>query len=283
MNTDTQATPDTPDTITADAEQSHEQREAALAAGYDDDAPTATMPPGDDDSPADTPAEAEPQPAEKPQYAQLTRQEVDDLKARAALIDQIKAAQDKGFGTVGGTIRELRQQLDTIRSAKRIEIEQSEIDELRRDGFEAHAKALEKLRDLQIVSAGVQPDAVRKIVEDRLNDYRQRMESRLLKQAHPDWETYKDDPAFAAWVTAQPEQYRAQLAEASERWDSDFIAIAMTKAKEAAKAKAAASTTRQPQPRRDAVLEAAIQPRGTGRASAHQTTSTAFEDGFAQG
>ena len=265
-------------------EQSAEQREAALAAGYDDDSPTET--PGDEDDAETTAertsdAEAEQRPA-APEYVQLTRQEVEELKARAALIDQIKATQDKGFGTVGGTIREIRQQIDAIKGGKRIEIEQSEIDELRKDGFEAHAKALEKLRDLQIVNTGVQPEAIDKVVEERISGFKQQLESRFLKRVHPDWESYQEHPDFAAWVQAQPADYQAQLVKASNEWDSDFIADAMTKAKEAAKKKAAATSTRRPQPSRETVLEAAIQPRGTGRADQRPARSSAFEEGWAE-
>jgi hypothetical protein len=265
-------------------EQSAEQREAAFAEGYDDDNPTET--PGDEDEAEATAerasdAEAEQPPAE-PEYVQLTRQQLEELQTRAALIEQIKTTQDKGFGTMGGTIREIRQQIEAIKGGKRIEIEQSEIDELRKDGFEAHAKALEKLRDLQIVNTGVQPEAIDKVVEERISGFKQQFESRFLKRVHPDWESYQEHPDFAAWVQAQPADYQAQLAKASNEWNSDFIADAMTKAKEAAKKKAASTTTRRPQPNRETVLEAAIQPRGTGRADQRSARSSAFEEGWAE-
>lgn len=271
---------------TTDTEQTDEQRNAAFAAGFDDDSPTAT-PPGDEDEgqaegEAGDAVEQQASAPEAPEYVQLTRQEVEELKARAALIDQIKATQDKGFGTVGGTIREIRQQIDAIKAGKRIEIDQTEIDELRKDGFETHAKALEKLRELQVVNTGVQPEAIEKVVEERLSGYRQTLESRFLKRVHPDWESYQEHPDFAAWVKAQPAEYQTQLAKASEAWDSDFIADAMTKAKEAAKKKAAATSTRRPQPDRSTVLEAAIQPRGTGSADQRPARSSAFEEGWAE-
>lgn len=266
-------------------EQTAEEREAAFAAGYEDDSPTET-PPGDDDEAEATAerasdAEAEQPPAE-PEYVQLTRQQLEELQTRAALIEQIKTTQDKGFGTMGGTIREIRQQIDAIKGGKRIEIEQTEIDELRKDGFEAHAKALEKLRDLQIVNTGVQPEAIDKVVEERISGFKQQLESRFLKRVHPDWESYQEHPDFAAWVKAQPAEYQAKLAAASEQWDSDFIADAMTQAKEATKKKAASTTTRRPQPNRETILEAAIQPRGTGRADQRAARSSAFEEGWAQ-
>lgn len=278
MSTENTASEDT------STEQSAEQREAAFAEGYDDDNPTET--PGDEDEAEATAerasdAEAEQPPAE-PEYVQLTRAELEELKTRAALIEEIKATQDRSFGKFGGTIRELQNKFEAINTGKRIEIEQSEIDELRKDGFEAHAKALEKLRDLQIVNTGVQPEAIDKVVEERMSGFKQQLESRFLKRVHPDWESYQEHPDFAAWVKAQPAEYQTKLTAASEQWDSDFIADAMTQAKEAAKKKATSTTTRRPQPNRETVLEAAIQPRGTGRADQRPARSSAFEEGWAE-
>lgn len=264
--------------------QTQDERHAAFAAGFDDDDSPTETPPGDSDDEAGASEQAkgadEQQSQAAPEYVQLTRQELEELKARAALIEQIKATQDKSFGTMGGTIREIRQQIDAIKGGKRIEIEQSEIDELRKDGFEAHAKALEKLRDLQIVNTGVQPEAIEKVVEERMSGFKQQLESRFLKRVHPDWESYQEHPDFAAWVKAQPAEYQQQLMKASQSWDSDFIADAMTKAKEAAKKRAAATSTRRPQPSRETVLEAAIQPRGTGSAGKPADRSNAFLAGF---
>jgi len=269
--------------------QTQDERHAAFAAGFDDDDSPTETPPGDSDDEAGAGEQAkgadEQQSQAAPEYVKLTRQELEELKTRAALIEQIKATQDKSFGTMGGRIREIRQRIDSLTNGKRIQIEQHEIDELRKDGFEAHAKALEKLRDLQVVNAGVDPASVEKMVDERagakLAEYRQQMESRLLRKVHPDWETYQASEDFAAWVQAQPAEYRAQLAKASDNWDSDFIAEAMTKAKDAAKKKAAPSaTTRRPPPSRETVLEAAIQPRGTGAASRPADRSNAFLAGF---
>lgn len=259
MDPETQDTEQTPNSDGA-------QDAADLEAGFDDD--STALPPSDDDTPngdGEQPASTE------PEYVQLTRQEWEDMKARAARIDEIRATQDKSFGTMGGTIREIRQRIDAITNGKRVEIEQSAIDELRKDGFEAHAQALEKIRELQVV-AGASADDIEKIVEERVNTgvsaYKQKLEARLLRKVHPDWETYQTAPEFEKWVAAQPAEYQQKLIAASNEWDSDVIAEAMTQAKAAAKA--AASTSRQPQRRpdsRQAVLDQAIQPRGTGRAT----------------
>ena len=277
----------TENTATETTDQPADQQQDDLASGFNEVFfPTAT-PPGetneaasDESQGADEGQEQEAQP--EPEYVQLTRAELEELKTRAALIEEIKATQDRSFGKFGGTIRELQNKFEAINTGKRIEIEQSEIDELRKDGFEAHAKALEKLRDLQIVNTGVQPEAIDKVVEERMSGFKQQLESRFLKRVHPDWESYQEHPDFAAWVKAQPAEYQTKLTAASEQWDSDFIADAMTQAKEAAKKKAASTTTRRPQPNRETVLEAAIQPRGTGRADQRPARSSAFEEGWAE-
>lgn len=283
MSTETTEVPE--NTSTEQDEQQDQARMSAFAEGYDDDTnPTATQPP--EGGGAEPEGETAAAPAPAPEYVQLTRAELEELKARAALIDQMKATQDKGFGTMGNTIRGIKEQMDALGKGKRIEIDQKEIDDLRSDGFETHAKALEKLRDLQVVSTGADPETIQRIADERaearLATFKQELEARSLRRVHPDWEQYQTAPEFEAWVKAQPEDYRGRLLKASQAWDSDFIAEAMTKAKDAAK-KAAASTQRKPQVQhRETVLEAAIQPRGTGSARPSQDRTNAFREGFDQ-
>jgi hypothetical protein len=262
---------DSPDTATATTDD--EGNEGFLEGFKDQSTPTARPP----DSGA--------QPAEQqPEFVQLTRQEVEELKARAALVQEIKATQDKSFGTLGGTIRSIRQDLDALRQGKKVEIDQADIDALRED-FPPLAAALEKVRDLQVVTAGgLDADAISKMVEDKaaakVTEYRQGLESRLLRRVHPDWEQYQESPEFSAWVGSQPAEFQQQLAKASEDWNSDFIADAMTAAKKAAQATSRArdddASTRRSR------MSAAVTPRGSG-STAGPNDDDAFHAGFKSG
>lgn len=264
---------DTPDTQTATETQTDEGNEGFLEGFKDEGTPTARPPETDAEK-------AEPQ----PEFVQLTRQEVEELKARAALVQEIKATQDKSFGTLGGTIRSIRQDLDALRQGKKVEIDQADIDALRED-FPPLAAALEKVRDLQIVTAaGLDSDAIGKMVEERaaakVSEYRQGLESRLLRRVHPDWEQYQESPEFTSWVGSQPAEYQQQLAKASDDWNSDFIADAMTAAKKAAQA--AARTQEDDASTRRSRMSAAVTPRGSGTTSG-PNDDDAFLAGFKSG
>jgi len=234
--------------------------------GFDNAETSTETPRADDDEPQD-----EASAPAAPEYVQLTRQEVEELKARAALIDEIKATQEKSFGTAFGKLGGLERDLKALKEGKRVEIDQADIDALRED-FPPLAAALEKVRDLQIVSgAGIDQDAIGKLVEERagqkVSEFKQQLESRFLRRVHPDWETYATAPEFTAWVQTQPADFQQQLAKASDEWDSDFIADAMTKAKAAAKAQADANRQVDGDASaRRSRMSAAVTPRGSGNA-----------------
>lgn len=264
------------DTSTEDEDQ--------FAAGFENgNAPTETPGPADDD----TSGEQETSTTPAPEYVQLTKQEVEELKARAALVQEIKATQDKSFGTLGNTIRSIRQDLEAMRQGKKVDIEQADIDALRED-FPPLAAALEKVRDLQVIGAGsLDQDAIGKLVDERaaakVTTLQQSLEARFLKRVHPDWEQYGESADFKDWVQAQPAEYQQQLAAASDAWDSDFIGDAMTKAKEAAKQRAAASaaSTASADTRRSR-MSAAVTPRGSG-ATPGPNDDDQFHEGFKTG
>lgn len=265
-----------PDT-TADTTTEHDD----FNAGFLDD-PTPTAAPGPDE--ASTPAE----PA-APEYAQLTKQELEELKARAALIDQIQQTQEKSFGTAFGKLGGIERDLKALKEGKKVEIDQADIDALQED-FPGLAKALEKVRDLQVIQTGgtVDAEAVDKLVQERMKPLlddipgkvEQVVETRLLKRMHPDWETYQVSDEFRNWAKAQPAEYVQRLA---TTWDADFIGDAMTKAKEAAKAAKKVDTpTEDPASTRRSRMSAAVTPRGTGGTSA-PSDDDAFNEGFRTG
>jgi hypothetical protein len=255
-------------------------------------AETSTETPRTDDKTGEEANPAE-QTAPPPEFVQLTKQEVEELKARAALIDEIKATQDKSFGTLGGTIRSIRQDLDAMRQGKKVEIDQADIDALKED-FPGLSKALEKVRDLQVIAPTVDQEAIGKMVDERagakVTALLQDLESRALRRVHPDWKEYGESKEFAAWVGAQPAEFQQKLAAASDAWDSDFIGSAMTSSKTAAKAKASAdakaaevaSNAQDDASARRSRMSAAVSPRGSG-ATPGPNDDDQFHEGFKTG
>ena len=254
------------------------QAREQLESGFSGTQPTETQAQTIESTEANPPAE--PEVVEPPvEYVQLTRQELDDLKARVAAIDGLRATQEKSFGTAFGKLGDIEKRVKQFsEGAAEIDIPQSEIDALREDGFEPMAKALEKLRSLRALpAAGIDPAQVEALFQQRMAPAIQKQELRHLATVHPDWQAVDSDPAFAKWVVAQGQTFAQDLAKASNEYDADAISSAMTtfksqrKAQQTASAKAALSADA-----RRGRISAAVTPKGSGGTNA--ATSTAIDE-----
>jgi hypothetical protein len=205
------------------------------------------------------------------------------LAAAEALIDSLRSSQEKSSSTAFGKIGGIERTLQQFQAGAQVEIAQEDIDAMRADGFESHAKALEKIRSLRALPGGsTDPAQIDELVQQRiapaLTAVEQKFELRLLAKEHPDYKDIDADPAFAQWVATQPEQFRNSLAEASRVYDSDVVGAAMTKFKAARKP---APSTPNNSTRRS-LIEAAVTPRGTGGNPAATTEDDEFDAGFKQ-
>jgi len=217
---------------------------------------------------------------EPPEYAQLTKAELAELKDRAAAVEAIRAAQDKSFGTAFGKIGGIERQLRELQTGTQIEISEDEIRTLREDGWDVLANALDKVRNLRGLpgGAGLDESRVNEVVQQRMAELpvvvEQTVEKRLLAREFPDWEQYTATPEFLGWAAKQPAEYQQKLA---NTWDSQFIGEAIKKAKEASR-----PTQRQgaqDQPQRRSRFEAAVTPRGNGAPPSASTVDD-FDAGF---
>lgn len=242
-----------------------QQAYADFAAGFDDDT-TATP----TETPAAQGADTEQQanvPAEPaaPEYAQFTKEERDELMA-------LREQAQKQFGTAFGKIGGIERTLQQLNSGAQVEISQEDIDALRSDGFEPLAVALEKVRGLRALpGAGVDQEQIDALVNQRVSAVEQKFELRLLAQAHPDWKQIDADPAFAAWVAAQPDEFKQGLVKASTEFDSAVVSDAMSKFKQSRKA-APATPAADPASARRSRMSAAVTPRGVGGPAAPNAT-----------
>jgi len=257
--------------------------EAATAedqeAGFDDGfkAVSGGTPTGTPEQPPADANEAQ-APAEQPvEYAQLTKAEVEELKARAALIEQVRATQDKSFGTFGRTIKDIQDQIGKVTAAPTRDIDQADIDALRADGFESHARALENLRDLKVIrTGGTLTDEDRN--ELRINLKRE-LQVEQVADEHPDWQEQVAKPEFSAWKATQSAADQKRL---DESWNPGFITKKLTefKAHIEQKAKAPAPpAAADPTAQRRSRISAAVTPRGSGQTPAPDPDNS-FDEGF---
>jgi len=243
-----------------------EQDDADFAAGFNDDTtatPTATPAAQQDDADqGDSGEQAQATPAIE--YVQLTKAERDELMG---LRDQAQKQFGTAFGKIGGIERTLQQ----LNSGAQVDISQEDIDALK-DDFPPLAAALEKVRNLRALpGSSVDPEQIEALVEQRVAPRLQRMELRLLSKDHPDWKQIDGDPAFAAWVAAQPDEFKQNLAQASKAYDSEVVSEAMTKFKQSRRT-APANTGSDPASARRSRMSAAVTPRGVGGNAAPNAT-----------
>ena len=236
------------------------QADADFAAGFDDDTtatPTETPAAQQDDT---TQGEKTEQPTEQtaepaPEYVQLTKAERDELIAT-------RQQWEKQFGTAFGKIGGIERTIKSLTDGAQVEINQEDIDALK-DDFPPLAAALEKVRNLRALPGGLDPDKLDSMVAERVSKVEQKFELRLLAKDHPDWKQIDADPAFAAWVATQPDEFKQGLAQASQAYDSAVVSEAMTKFKQARRT-APANTGGDPASARRSRMSAAVTPRGVG-------------------
>jgi len=232
---------------------------------HDDDAADADFAAGFEQqpTPTETPGKTGEQ-APAVEYAQLTKAEVEELKARAALIDQIKAAQEQGFNKVFGHIGGLQRQLKGAAAGEKLEVSDDELKEIEAD-FPVLGKAvrhLVKLQGLPTAAAGVDDERVNALVAERLTATEQKFEKRLLARDHPDWEQVVATDGFRAYAASLKPEEQQQLA---TTWDADFIGGHLSKFKASLKKPAsAAAPAPDPGSIRRSRMSAAVVPRGNG-------------------
>ena len=260
------------DASTTELDQQHDDGLADFAAGFDDDTtakPTETPAAQQDDTQQtdNTEPTAPAEPA--PEYVQLTKAERDELFA-------LREQAQKQFGTAFGKIGGIERRLQELNTGAQVEISQEDIDALK-DDFPPLAAALEKVRNLRALPGGMDPDKLESLVAERVSKVEQKFELRLLAQAHPDWQQVDADPAFGAWVAAQPDEFKQRLAQASQNYDSSVVSDAMTRFKQSRKA--APPPAADPASARRSRMSAAVTPRGVG-GSATPNPNDDFLAGF---
>jgi hypothetical protein len=145
-----------------------EEHDADFAAGFGGtEAPTATPAP----TPAPTP---EPSPAPAPEFVQITREEWEATRQRAAKVEEIEATHrqrfDQAFGKLGGLERKLAELQQATPAGEVVQVSEADFEDLAKDYPELAAltakgltKALGKFK-----GGGMDPEALEKVVSERI-------------------------------------------------------------------------------------------------------------------
>ena len=224
--------------------------------GFDNQPPTET--PGTDDEAKAKPDEPKPPTIEE------------RIAAAEALLGTLRTSQEKSFGTAFGKIGGIERTL----SSAGVDIDQADIDAMRSDGFEVHARALEKIRDLKVVrTGGVITDDDRAEMHAKL---KRELQTEQVSDEHPDWATVAATPEFTAWKATQSAADQDRL---NNSWSPGFIVKSLSAFK-ASQAKPKPGPADSHSTRRS-LIDAAVTPRGTGGNPAANTEDD-FDAGFKQ-
>jgi len=239
--------------------------------GFDNQPPTET--PGTDDEAKAKPDEPKPPTIEE------------RIAAAEALLGTLRTSQEKSFGTAFGKIGGIERTL----SSAGVDIDQADIDAMRSDGFEVHARALEKIRDLKVVRTGslmthedqlelyfkLKDELTRDRQAEQISAKRDR-QTEQVSDEHPDWATVAATPEFTAWKATQSAADQDRL---NNSWSPGFIVKSLSAFK-ASQAKPKPGPADSHSTRRS-LIDAAVTPRGTGGNPAANTEDE-FDAGFKQ-
>lgn len=237
-----------------------------------------------------------------PEYVQVTKQELEALKALSTQIEQIRAEAKKGIDTAHGRHGELVRKLQEIQSATpagyEVEVTDDIVADLAEEFPELGQKALSAFKKFAGKLKGTKPAGVDTAeVEKRIVAQRQEIAREVLDITHEGWEETVGlpdaqgnipDTAYRRWLANQDEDYRkevtstwsaAKLAKSIDKFKRDEKAAA-EKAVAAAKAAAPAA---KPTATRSDRLAAAVTPKGESGAAPAPTSDDEFEAGFKSG
>lgn len=263
----------------------------------EDSGPTTTPVPTDTE-PAGQVAEPERKPnpepaASEPKYVQITEDELQRLRAGVTAIDEIKADSKRQFDAAFGKIGGMQQLVDQLKSqtpsGQAVEITEEDFSELKAEwpemadlSLKGFQRVLSKLKGTGTPTATIDVD---KIVAERVapeiervrNEYRSEITELRLRTHHKDWNQVINSQEFMAWEKTLPQEERQKFLSSS---DPEYVAEVITKFKDARQAATSKSKTNST---RQELIEAAVNPRGTGGHAPAPSEDDEFDAGFKSG
>jgi hypothetical protein len=261
--------------------------------------PPAAPEPKDEDAP---PAEAA-APIAEPKFVQVTEDDLATLRQTATSLTEIKAAMDKGLGTVFGKMGSLEQTLRGLQEqtpfGQGLVLTEKHLAELKEDFPDLTANMIKGLnRALGTLkgtggapNGALTPETINKLITDAVTASEQRIEDTLLtKQVagkHKDWLDTINGPvgpdgfrhgvdaegkptAYRQWLAKQPAEYQQTI---SETRDPQAVIASIDDFKKAPAGSPGSS--------RSTRLKEAVPPKGSaGAVPTGQTEDDGFQAGL---
>ena len=253
-----------------------EEATASFMAGFDEDENAHHAPA---EQPTETPAaeaspEPTPEPTPAPKYVQITEDEWNDTRARAAKVEEIGATWgkrfDQAFGKMGGLERKLAEITAATPQGEAVAVNADDFAELK-DQYpelgELTIKGLNKVLGKIKTGSGLDEKTVNERVEQATAAVRAEMIDSTLNAIldTDDWAQEVKTPAYLTWQQQQPADVLA-LAQSAKLSDAAKLMRLYAKAKNApAATPTVAATPAAPQTSsRQRQLAAAVMPKGEG-------------------
>lgn len=212
--------------------------------------------------------EAAPVPEVAKLFGKYTEAEVLALLEKVGEVDKLKEREAKVFGTLGS----YKQQLDQLRSQPAAKKFDAKLDRMSAEYPEMAEALREDLVGLQ--GSSFDPEAVERIVTERLEAASKVNETKLLSVMHPDWKTIPSSNEFTQWRgTLSPQELQI----VDESWDALSVGNSLSTFKAW---KSQATQAAQAKQSRQNRLEAAVTPKGGQKPPPAQTENDAFLAGW---
>jgi hypothetical protein len=179
--------------------------------------------------PTETPAVVEPVAAEpappEPKYVQITEDEWNATKSRAAKVDEISATFDKkldtAFGKMGGMERLIKELQGGTPKGEAVQLDEADFAELAEEFPEVARLQKAGMNKMlaRIKGTGADSAAIEKMVGDRVAEVRSEIVKSSLEVMFPNWEDEVKTPRFDAWLKSQEADVKA-LAESNKVGDA---------------------------------------------------------------
>lgn len=265
------------DVVAVDA-ANQEADDAAFNAGFEADVPTETPDQKPSSEQEEVPTKATEEPA--PKLAQITEEQFQDLLTKASRVDEIRAAQEKSFGTafgkIGGIERVLSQLQTSASGGQGIEVTADDFAELRAEFPELadlQAKGLNKILGKLKGPATADPSAIEQMVSTRVADTKKQLvDAHLDAVIDGDWVAEVNSEQYKRWIPTQPDEVKSLAASESVRDAARLLRLFKS-------AKTEASAATKPSTRKQQ-LEAAVTPRGAGGHTRAPSADDDFNAGF---
>ena len=217
----------------------------------------------------------------EPEYVQLTKEQFDNMQNRLGEIDHLKTAHAKTSGSIGTLNQVIEQLRSSTKQGAAVELSDDVVDGLKEEfGNELSGAVLAALKKAAPALRGTgtaqsyDPAQMEAQMDAKYSAKRLAEAQQELTEEHPDWTTVRDTKEFKDW--------RASLnANEQTRIDTtnsvSYLSKKLTEFKDSLKKqppKVSKPNMRQ------AIVQAAVQPKGNGGREAPKTDVSDFHKGF---